>query len=261
MKNKYNNLKNILIGLVLIITLTITGKSQDTLELTKKQLRFLSNKTIKTHVMGLSTFNSFASYLYALDLANIYTDNPEVANTKLKSFPDPDREVTLMELFNEISKQTSSKWSFDKTHNCWLFSKPLPFEIDLAPGWGKEVRKGYIFYKPPSAPVGMDIYFAGSVDSFETTFEARNRVAILYAKHVMPNVILDSMFEVTLSNHKALFYKTVIKKNNIIWRQWAIVENNKCFVIESAIKINDEATVFPDVEKMVQSFKLINKEK
>jgi hypothetical protein len=241
-----------------IIFLTGVLKAQDSLNLTKKQEKFLLKTTVKTHVMGLSTFNSFASYLYALDIAIIHTDNPEVGNTRLRSFPDPDRQISLRELFDEISKQTSSKWYYDEKHSYWLFSKPLPFEIELAQGWEKEIRQGYIFYKPPSAPVGMDIYFAGRVDSSETANDARIRIAEQFAKRIIPGITAATMKEVSLTHQNALFYKTEIQNKGIIWRQWAIVEKERCFVIVSAIKLNDEATIFPDVEKMVQSFQVID---
>jgi len=139
----------------------------------------------------------------------------------------------------------------------WLFSKPLPYELVLAPEWKKEVREGYIYYKPSSAPVGMDIYFAGQVDSLETSKEALNRIAEQFAKPITPDISVDSMKQVTLPNHNALFYKTEIKDREMIWRQWAIVEEGMCFVIVSAIKISDEEIIFPDVEKMVDSFKII----
>ena len=233
-----------------------TLHAQDSLQLTKKQERFLSKNKIKTNMMGVSTFNSYASFLYATDVATIHTDNPLVGSSKLQSFPDPNRKVSLRELFDEIARQTSSKWSYEKEFGYWLFSRPLPYELEIAQGWEQEVREGYIFYKPPTAPVGMDIYFTGQVDSKESPKEARNRTAEQFAKAFVPEIVADSMIEVVLPNHNALFFETKIQKKDIIWRQWAIVEQGICFVIVSAIKLSDEASILPDVEKMVNSFKV-----
>lgn len=257
MKNKALDIKRIFLSLITSILLYGITEAQDFNNLTKKQEQDLTKTKLKTHVMGLSTFNSFASYLYSIDLAFISTDNPEVAQTKLKSLPNPDLQISLRELFDEIGRQTSSKWSFDSEHRYWLFSKPLPFVIEIASGWKKEVRPGYLFFKPPSAPVGMDIYFAGKIDSSETEKDARIRIAKQYAERIIPNITEASMTEVELPNHNSLFLKTNIQSRGIIWRQWAFTEKGKCFVIVSAINENDDAVIFPDVELMVNSFLII----
>ncbi len=245
-------------AILTVILLTGITNAQDSIQLTQKQYKFLSKRTVKTHVMGKSTFNSFASYLYALNIVTIHTDNPEVANTHLRSFTDPDRPISLRELFDEIAKQTTSKWSYDTIQGYWLFSKPLPFEIELAQGWKKEIRNGYIFFKPPTASVGMDIYFAGRIDSSETANDARKRIAEQYAKPIKPEINADSMQLVSLPHQNALFYTTEIKLKGILWRQWAIVEKEKCFVIVSAIKLEDNEKIYPDVELMVRSFKVLD---
>lgn len=249
-------MKLLAIGLYGLLCIGVLS-AQESLKLTKKQERFLSKQTIRTNVMGVSTFNSFASYLYAVKVAVIHTDNPLVGDVKLKSFPNPNLKVSPRELFNEIAMQTSSKWSYDKENGYWLFSRSLPYELVLATKWNQEVRDGYVFYKPQSAPVGMDIYFAGKIDSLETTSQALNRISEQFAKPIATEFTADSMYEVLLPNHNALFYKTEITGKETIWRQWAFVEDGMCFVIVSAIKFNDEATVLPDVEKMVESFKVI----
>ncbi|MCZ4410770.1 hypothetical protein O3Q51_18280 [Cryomorphaceae bacterium 1068] len=231
--------------------------AQESSSFTKKQEKFLSKKTITTSMMGVGDFNAFSSYLYSVNIAIIHSDNPLVGATKLQSFPNPDLKVSPRELFDEIAKQTSSVWSYDHENQYWLFSKPLPYELDLAPEWIKEVRKGYIFYKPPTAPVGMDIYFAGHVDSSETSIQALRRISEEFAKPFDPEISADSMKEVKISNQTGLFYQTDIKEKNITWRQWAVVKNGYCYVIVSAIKREDESTILPDVERMVQSFKLI----
>jgi len=257
MDNIHKPLKRIFSSAFVMIFLTVITNAQDSTHLSEKQEKCLSKKTIKTNVLGQSTFNSFARYLYAINIASIETDNPEVSIKHLRSLPDANRSITIRELFDEIANQTSSTWSFDEKRNCYIFSKPLPFVFELARGWTKEIRNGYIFLKPPKAPAGLDIYFAGQIGSLETINDARIRIAKQYAEPITPGVTEASMQEDTFSSQKVLFYKTVIQSNKTIWRQWAIVANEQCFVLVSAIKPEDETIIFPDVEKMIQSFKVI----
>ncbi len=223
----------------------------------EQQNHFLNKRILGTGMMGMGKFSSFGSYLYAFGVARIHTNNPEVANTRLKSLPDPSYKPTMRELFNEIAKQTSSSCSYNAERRHWLFFRPLPFTIKIAEGWISQPQVGYMFYKPPTAPVGMDIMFAGSTESDESAKQARERLAIQYAKPFKSDVQLSEMKEVVVGAGKALFYTTETKKG-VIWRQWVIVTGNRCFVIVSAIKPEHENTILPDVKNMVQSFRIVN---
>jgi hypothetical protein len=107
----------------------------------------------------------------------------------------------------------------------------------------------------------MDIYFAGSVDSSEMSSDARIRIAKHFAEPITPGITEASMQEISLPHQNALFYMTEIQSKGIIWRQWANVEKDQCFVIISAVKSDDETNILPDVEKMVRSFKVFDIEK
>lgn len=236
--------------------LTGAAHAQDTLGLPRKQEKQLSKTKLRTRLMGTSTFSSYASFLYAANIATLHSESPEVNNTRLQPLPDPDKEITLRELLDEIARQTDSRWTYDATKDYWVFVRPCPFEVELAEGWKKEKGSGFIIYRPPTASVGMDIYYAGRVGDNETANEARTRIARTYAGRIRPGITEDSMQEISTARYKSLYYKTMTKKG-VMWRQWAIADQGKCFVIVSAIKPNDEPAVLPDVEKMVQSFRVV----
>jgi hypothetical protein len=103
----------------------------------------------------------------------------------------------------------------------------------------------------------MDIYFEGKTLQNETIEEARVRILKKYKFPFKGILTINETTEIQLKYQKAIFYSIKNKDKDIMWRQWIIIEKNICFLIVSAIKSKDENAVFPDVDKMVNSFKII----
>ncbi|HLX62952.1 MAG TPA: hypothetical protein VKX17_16895, partial [Planctomycetota bacterium] len=56
----------------------------------------------------------------------------------------------------------------------------------------------------------------------------------------------------------ALYFESMVPsqlKKEIRWRQWVFMDGERCYFIVSTIFPDNEAKIFPDVEKMLQSFK------
>jgi hypothetical protein len=75
---------------LLFSILTFCCFSQDS-TLTKKQIRQINNKKVHTKLFEISNFDSYTSYLYAVEDVVIHSNNPEVASTRFKKFTDTDR--------------------------------------------------------------------------------------------------------------------------------------------------------------------------
>jgi hypothetical protein len=226
----------------------------------EEQVAFLARRT-PGGMMG--TFDGYCSLLYAVHNVAIHTDSQEVNRTSLHS-PFPDfYKPTWRERFDSIARQTRSSWTYDPKLDYWVFSNPpmpVPFEISLAKGWKSEDRGEYVFYGPPSAPVGMDIYMMGTYSAPEKEEDLFNKVqedlALRFAKNFKKDVTVGEMSNVKVGRHVALHFKISAPQTGVIWRQWILVDSGAAIAIVSAIKPEVENQVYPDVEKMLKSFAL-----
>lgn len=229
----------------------------------QEQTAFLSRRT-GSGMLG--TFDSFCSLLYATQDVAIHTDSRAVNGTGLDS-PFPEfYKPTWSELFDSIARQTLSSWTYDPKLDYWVFSKPpqpLPYEIVIADKWQSEDTGSYVGYRPAIAPVGMDIYMMGTYSVSEEGGKAedlyakvREDIALRFAAVFKKDVTTKEMSLVKVGDLNALHFKIASPQNGVIWRQWAIVESGRAFVIVSAIKPEQDAQIFPDVEKMIKTFKM-----
>ncbi len=212
----------------------------------------------------LGSFNSYCSLLYATQDVLIHTESQEVNQSQLTSpFPKFYR-PTWREKFGSIARQTKSSWKYDASRDFWVFGaqpEPPGFEITLLNTWEAKDSGLYFGYKPPGAPVGMDIYVMGRYSATNQTDEAalfgqvREAIAIQFASNFKKDISVKEMKEVTIGKVAALHYE-VAAPTGVIWRQWVVVDSGKAFVIVSAIKPEQEKEILPDVLKMVASFRV-----
>ncbi|MCL1919574.1 MAG: hypothetical protein FWG50_00625 [Kiritimatiellaeota bacterium] len=229
----------------------------------KEQAAFLSKRTGGSM---LGSFNGFCSLLYAACEVAIHTESQEINATQLKSFIPAFYKPTWREMFDAIALQTQSEWRYDAARGYWVFAKPQKpqarYSIEVASEWEQDNQGACICYRPPVAPVGMDIYTMGAYSSDDPEGandlhkKVRDHFAVTFAKMFKEDVTPADMKEAAVNNYPALHFE-INAQTGIIWRQWVIVEAGKAFVIVSAIKPEHDAHIYPDVKKMMGSFKVL----
>jgi len=227
----------------------------------EQQEAFLDKRTSGSIIGG---FNSYCSLLYAVDDVAIHTESQEINQSRLSSpFPKFYR-PTWREKFGTIARQTKSSLKYDAKNDFWVFGappEPPGFEITLLNTWEAKDRGLYFGYKPPSAPVGMDIYVMGHYSATNKADEAalfsqvREAIAIQFASNFKKDITVKEMKEVAIGKVTALHYE-VKAPTGIMWRQWVVVDSGKAFTIVSAIKPELDKEILPDVLKMVESFRV-----
>lgn len=240
------------------------GQSNERPALTEAQQKaFLSERLQSGAVTG--NFGSYGSILFAFADVAIHTDDKEIGATVLHS-PFPDfYKPTWKELFDAIALQTQSSWKYDSTRDYWVFAKPSaakPFAVTLADKWTATDRGIYVSYKPPTFPVGMDIYYYGvySADNPKEQIalweKIRNSWAIGFASKLTRDVTVSEMQKVKVADVEALYFQAPAPRNNVVWRQWAFVKDGHAFVIVSTLRAEDKE-LLSDVEAMVKSFRVV----
>jgi len=229
----------------------------------KEQAAFLSKRTSGSM---LGSFDSFCSLLYAMSDVKIHTNSKEINTTQLQTVAPADfYKPTWRELFDMIAIQTRSEWKYDPAQDSWGFTKPEKpktyYSLEMAKGWDQSDRGLYVGYHPAIAPVGMDVYILGAYsaddpkDADALYKKLREHFAMTFAEGFKKDVTPADMKEVTVNQYPALHFQ-ITAPTGIIWRQWVIVEGGKAFVIVSAIKPEHDAQIYPDVQKMIATFKI-----
>jgi hypothetical protein len=190
----------------------------------------------------------------------------------------------LREFLDAIALQTTSEWKYDPSskyvknevepnvpiEELAIFdftatNREKPFEVTLVDGW-KAVDKGnWLMCVPPSFPVGLDIYEMGNYSSADKATESafRNKVraavALEWAQRVKENAVPDDLKRAKIATFDALFFESMIPSQlgkQIRWRQWVFMVDNKCYFVVSTILPEFENKIFPDVEKILASFRV-----
>ena len=212
----------------------------------------------------MGSFGGYGSLLYAVNDVIIHSESKNVNKTALNSpFPEFYR-PTWREVFDTVARQTKSSWTYDAARDYWVFAAPQqspPFDIQLAKGWKAHDEGFYVGYQPVTAPVGMDVYMLGHYSATNASDEedlfsrVREAIALRFAKSFKKDVTTKEMTDVSIGDLRALHFKIAAPSTGIIWRQWIVVDSGSAFAIVSAIKPELESEIFPDVQKMVESFK------
>ncbi len=210
----------------------------------------------------MGTFDSFCGLLYAACDVCIHTNTSAVNKTSLLPVFPKTYAPTMAEAFESIARQTSTSVKYDSKADFWVFNPPampLPFLVEIEPGW-KAIDHGlYVGYIPDIAPVGMDIYMMGRYSDPKLKLnDIRNAIAMLFAAKFNPTVEPKDMKPVTISGAEALYWETPSPKPGVTWRQWSFLKDGQAFLIVSSIDKVNEEKLLPAVEKMVASFKTVS---
>lgn len=228
----------------------------------KQQEKLLARRLPSGAITG--TFSAFGSFLNAaLDIA-IHTSDKEIAETELHS-PFPEfYKPTVKELLATIALQTKSSWVYDSQTDYWTFAKravPKPYSLELADKWTSDDRGFYVSYRPPSYPVGMDIYYYGSYSAEDPSQQTvmwervRNSWATGFASRLKRGVRISEMQPASVDGVEALYFQSPTPRPGVTWRQWVLVKNGHAFVIVSTLSI-DDTKLLADVESMVKSLRV-----
>lgn len=211
--------------------------------------------------------------------------NGDMADAELQGVFPEFYKPTLAELCDAIALQTFSKWSYEKEDQYVMSSVPgektidegivvlsfrpdkerkKPFMITPAAGWRHEDRGHWEMFIPPSAPVGMDIYEAGCYsakkgeDSEKLMLRVRKEVSLEWAGRVYPKIDEKDLKLDKVGPFEALHFEASVPSQlgkDVHWRQWVFMAGNRCFFIVSTLFPEQEATLWPDVQEMLKSFK------
>jgi len=139
-----------------------------------------------------------------------------------------------------------------------------PFEVTLAGGWEAIDNGNWLMLVPPSFPVGLDIYEMGSysADGEEKGSDLLKRVpaevALEWAQRVRKDASLEDLKTAKVGVHEALFFESMVPSQlgkDVRWRQWVFMIDNQCYFAISTILPEFDMEIFPDVEKMLASFR------
>lgn len=85
--------------------------------------------------------------------------------------------------------------------------------------------------------------------------DIRDEQALVWADKMHNCITVDDMTKIIVDGAEALYYKTKAPIEGRQCRQWAFVKNGQSFV--RTVDDKNEAKLIPDVEKMVQSFHVL----
>lgn len=256
----YRSITLLLFVLLTLISPTV-AVSQDAPLSKEQQDEFLSER-MQGNALG-STFSSFGSLLAALGIL-VHTNDQEIAKTDLRSYFPAFYKPTIREFLDAIALETNSSWTYDPKTGYWVFAKPAtpkPFSLTLSDKWLADDRGVYVSYKPPTFPVGMDVYYFGKFSADDAKQQAalweraRNVWALTFARHMNKTATLEQMQKVAVDGVEALYFQTPTPRPGTVWRQWAVVKDGKTYLIVSTLPA-DNKELLADVEAMVKSFRV-----
>lgn len=211
----------------------------------------------------LGNFNSMASLLYATAGVFIHCSPVEVGKCQVLSVFPASYKATMAELFESMARQTGTTFKYNDQGGFWDFqppAMPLPYKVTVPPSWKQEERGGYVAYIPAVAPVGMDIYMMGRYSGLDKaqSHKAVEELSMMFAGTVNAAATTKDLVACTVDGVDGLKYETSsVKRPDTGWHQWAFIKDGQAFLIVSTIDKKNESTVWPDVQSMVASFKLV----
>jgi hypothetical protein len=215
------------------------------------------------HGDTVGTFDSLASLLYAVNDIAIHTEDQTINAVALESAFADFYSPTLRELLNSIAWQTGSSWKYQAETGYWVFAKPAagdPYTLIVPDTWTKNKRSTYVSYRPSNYPVGLDVYWLGSYSDPDSNKErelwtrVRNAAAVWFGSKFKSDVSVNDMRKTTVAGVDALYFESPTPRANVTWRQWAVVDGGRAFVIVSTLP-NADGRLLSDVESMVKSFR------
>lgn len=248
---------------ILSLSLAVSAQGEKRKLLSKEdQAKFLSQRLADGGITG--TFDSYCSLLYSFKNVAIHTEDKEVNATTLHSPFPAFYKPTWKELLDTIAVQTKSSWQYDASRDYWVFGKPAtqkPYTITMAEKWSSRDMGIWTGYAPDKYPAGMDIYYYGTYsadnprDAPDVWRQVRDMWAVTFGARLKKDIKAEEMRKVTIDGVEALYFEAPTPRNNLLWRQWALIKDGKMFFILSTLPVDDKATM-AEVDGMLKTFKI-----
>lgn len=258
-------------------------------------------KLLSTRFTGAigNTFGQFSNVFFVSSAINLGTsigllsDDATIVKTKLEPAFPKSYEPTVKEFLDAIALETGSKWRYDEEDQFILGEKAsdqkaenivnfkfvkdgddknprIEYTIDPAEGWKMKPQTNWIMYVPPNHPFGMDLHVLGKLTTNEASNEkellssAAKEFALDLYKTVEPEATATDIKQTKVGEYEAYFFEHQLPpkgKEQYRWRQWHFIVGNRLLYIISTLPIDQDETLYPDVEKMVKSFRKTGEEK
>lgn len=172
-------------------------------------------------------------------------------------------EPTWAEWFHQQAGLVGAEVVWDPEVKQWWFREPEHgvqpmFSLTLAEGWRSQNRPGYVWYAPPGAPCGMDVYTFGpyvrlNPASPQGKAIIEGHAQIFVSQFPNPKKVSD-MEKRRIDGHDALFIETESPREGWRWRQWTYFSGGYVYLIVSMIPVEKEETLLPQLMATVESF-------
>lgn len=252
------------IGLILAISCPEAQSARERTPLTLEEQTELLGRRINIETLGYDTFKTYAKKINKLIDVRIHTESQMILKTSMMNVFPKFYLPTFKEVLDALARQTLSSWTYDDSKDYWVFSPPamnLPFTIKLSEDWVSEEKGISLKCTPSIASLGMDIFMFGQYSATENESQlftkVRNECALRFTNLLNRNITIKDMKSVTVNGVDALYYQTTSANPRVILRQWAFVKSGYAFVILSLIDKQNEETILPEVQAMVDSFEVL----
>lgn len=220
----------------------------------------------RTSSQFLGSFESYSSMLWAVNEVGIWCESTNAAAVQLRSpYPETYR-PTWKEKMEVLARQVGCTWRYNLETGYWMFEEkkvPPAFKLKVADGWTRRDSGESTVFVPPTAPVGMDVYYMGHYSSDkpsdlpELYTNARKHVSKLFAERFKEDVSDKDFSSEKVCGAEATFFSVPTPRDpKLKWRQWAFVKNGTCFVVVSVISDENEARLLKDVKGMLSTFEV-----
>ncbi len=208
------------------------------------------------------------------------TPDDKVADTDLMpAFPGTYR-PTLREFLDEIATQTHTEWRYvvesptlESTSSkpvedvaCFEFTNGgsrLDFSVRVPEGWTIRDGGNRLMCAPPTFPVGIDFYEAGTYSFGNAAANAMERivddVALEWARRASPQAKISDMTFARVGGFNARYFQTRVASRfggELNWRQWVFCVGNRCYFVVSTLDDKNSSTLRAAIDEILQSFQI-----
>lgn len=191
-------------------------------------------------------------------------------------FP-PSYKPTWNELKDAVSQSFQLSCSYSEEQRAWLFSPPAPpapYTVDIPHGWQLFDRLGptILIVSPQLKPdfqqnfVGISYcgHYSFELDSEKNFKELMEKIALKLAARFNEKIdfkTLPTVKTVDVNGTPAFYYEFVRDWGTArTHRNWILMKDSEVVAIGSDLPVAKDATLLPDLQSLVNSFKIRGKE-